>query len=273
MRCHQRLVLSLPFLFLLACGGSEPPEEQPGADASTEPAEATVAPDGHSSRIALDWAGSYSGVLPCASCPGIETVVTLNEDGTFERSMLYIDESPVPETDGGTFTWNDAGSTVVLGTADAEPQHYQVGENVLFHLDREGQRVTGDLAAKYMLHKHLRDPEIEGRRWKLVELGGNPVEAGQAERRAVLELHADDAIAAGNTSCNSFSGPYAIKAGQRISFGPNMAVTRMACPDSSLESAFLEMLQQVDHYTVSDEGMLSLNRARIAPLARFEPGR
>jgi hypothetical protein len=31
------------------------------------------------------------------------------------------------------------------------------------------------------------------------------------------------------------------------------------------------MLKQVDNYTLSDEGMLSLNRARMAPLARFAP--
>ena len=29
--------------------------------------------DMHTSQISLDWAGTYSGVLPCASCEGIET--------------------------------------------------------------------------------------------------------------------------------------------------------------------------------------------------------
>ncbi|WP_438946633.1 copper resistance protein NlpE N-terminal domain-containing protein, partial [Sediminibacterium sp.] len=27
----------------------------------------------HEAQNSLDWQGSYSGVLPCASCPGIET--------------------------------------------------------------------------------------------------------------------------------------------------------------------------------------------------------
>ncbi|MFU8831928.1 MAG: copper resistance protein NlpE N-terminal domain-containing protein, partial [Wenzhouxiangella sp.] len=34
-----------------------------------------------SSRLSLDWVGTYSGVVPCASCPGIETSITLNDDG------------------------------------------------------------------------------------------------------------------------------------------------------------------------------------------------
>lgn len=103
MRFTYQLVLSLLFVFLVACGRNEPPAGQTAADNATEPdthvaapTQETAPPDGHSSRTSLDWAGRYSGVLPCASCPGIETVVTLNNDGTFERSMLYIDESPIP---------------------------------------------------------------------------------------------------------------------------------------------------------------------------------
>src|SRR5690606_25167905 len=113
-------------------------------------------------------------------------------------------------------------------------------------------------------------PSIEGKRWKLVELRGEPVEPGQAGREAVLTLRAEDSFAAGNASCNAFSGKYSIKSGQQIGFGRNMAVTRMACPDMSIESAFLEVLMMADNYSLNDDGMLSLNRARMAPLARFE---
>ena len=31
----------------------------------------------HNSRNALDWAGTYEGVLPCADCPGIQTRLSL----------------------------------------------------------------------------------------------------------------------------------------------------------------------------------------------------
>ena len=201
------------------------------------PTEEPASPDAHTSRNSLDWAGTYSGVLPCASCPGIETLITLHEDGTFERSLLYIDEQPVAQTDSGTFTWSDSGGAITLNAGDAEAQQYQVGENALFHLDRNGERITGDLASQYVLQKHLHDPAIEDKRWKLVELRGKPVESGQA----FLTLRAVDSVASGNSSCNSFSGRYAIKSGQRISFDRHMAVTMMACPDMSIESAFLEV--------------------------------
>ncbi|MGH8165928.1 MAG: META domain-containing protein, partial [Woeseiaceae bacterium] len=114
------------------------------------------------------------------------------------------------------------------------------------------------------------DPSIEGKGWKLVELRGKPVELGRAGRDAVLTLRAEDSVASGNASCNTLSGKYAIKNGQQISFARNMAVTMMACPDMSIESTFLEVLKMADNYSLSDDGMLGLNRARMAPLARFE---
>ena len=42
---------------------------------------------------------------------------------------------------GGAFTWNAAGSKVALGTGE-DAQQYQVGENRLFQLDRNGERIT-----------------------------------------------------------------------------------------------------------------------------------
>lgn len=277
MRCKHLVGLSMLLLLAASCARDEMPAEQEAADTasqseatSTMPAGKSARPDGYTSNNSLDWAGTYSGVLPCADCPGIETVVTLRNDGTYERSTFYIDEAAIPQTGTGTFTWDETGNKIVLDTEDDEIVKYQVGENQLFHLDRDGQRITSDLAAHYVLKKHLHDPAIEGKRWKLVELRGKPVELGQVGQDAVLTLRAEDSVATGNTSCNTFSGRYAIKSGQQISFGRNMAVTMKACPDMSIESAFLEMLKMADNYSLSDDGMLSLNRARMAPLARFE---
>jgi len=264
---HYKLLLifSLTLSLAIGCARDEAPAELTSADAKPLALESAM-PDAHNSNNSLDWAGSYSGVVPCASCPGIETRITLHDDGRFDRSMHYIDESPVATTDNGTFTWNAAGSKVTLGTG-GHAQQYQVGENRLFHLDSNGERITGDLAGQYVLEKHVRDPAIEDKSWKLVEVRGQPLESGKAS----LTLRADDSVASGNASCNTFNGRYAIKNGQRIRFERNMAVTMMACPDMSIEAAVLETLQQVDNYAVGQDGSLSLSRARMAPLARFVP--
>ncbi len=262
---------SLCFLLLLACvamvlAACGPDNGTSATDATTP---SPMASDGHSSRSSLDWAGTYSGVTPCADCPGIRTTVHLANDGSFERTLVYIDRSPVPEVETGSFSWNEAGSTVILESLDGGTQQYQVGENRLFQLDRDGKRISGALEDQYVLDQHVGDPSIEGKRWALSELGGTPVEGGADKQPAFLVLSVDSGTASGNTSCNSFNGPYAIMTGNRISFGENMAMTMMACPDMATEQAFLDVLRSAENYAVK-EGELSLNRARMAPLARFE---
>ncbi|HLT89939.1 MAG TPA: copper resistance protein NlpE N-terminal domain-containing protein [Woeseiaceae bacterium] len=254
-------------LLVLSSACSTPGEPADTAAATeTEPDSMAMTEDAHSSRNSLDWAGTYSGILPCADCPGIETTVTLHADGRYERRMVYLERSVAPLTDAGSFSWNAAGSAVTLHEAGGEGgQQFKVGENTLIHLDQEGRPITGELARHYVLHKHLQDPAIEGKRWRLVELRGRPVEAGKG---AFLVLDPERGLASGNASCNSFSGAYAIKSGNRISLG-DMAVTMMACPDMAIEEQFLDVLRRADNYTVAD-GVLSLNRARMAPLARFE---
>ena len=43
----------------------------------------------------------------------------------------------------------------------------------------------------------------------------------------------------------------------------------MACPDMSMENQFIEVLGRADNYSILGD-KLSLNKARMAPLARFE---
>ncbi len=247
--------------------GNEP-ASTPAAGARAEPNVSQTPADGHSSRGSVGWAGAYSGIIPCADCPGIRTTVTLHGDGRFERTRFYLERGAPPQAEAGQFAWNAAGSAITLQEPDGGGQQYKVGENVLFHLDRDGNPITGDLARRYVLRKHLRDAEIEGVTWTLIELEGRPLDGGAPGGRPSLLLDSARSTASGSASCNTFSGAYAITIGNRISFGPNLAVTMMACPDMSTEDEFLAMLRSVDNYAVTD-GVLSLNRARMAPRAKF----
>ncbi|MCU0924056.1 MAG: copper resistance protein NlpE [Burkholderiaceae bacterium] len=91
----------------------------------------------HNSRNALDWAGVYEGVTPCADCPGIRTRLTLLGDGRFELSTQYIDRQPAPQTVQGRFSWNTAGSTITLEGAGGGRQ-FRVGEGRLLQLNHDG---------------------------------------------------------------------------------------------------------------------------------------
>ncbi|MCS4436280.1 copper resistance protein NlpE [Aquiflexum gelatinilyticum] len=115
--------------------------------------EESVANDGHNSSNSLDFFGTYKGIIPCADCEGIEIVVELGTGNSYSKKSTYLgkENQNVIES-SGTFTWNEAGNTITL-TGEAIPNQYFVGENILFHLDVEGNRITGDLAEKYQLIK------------------------------------------------------------------------------------------------------------------------
>jgi uncharacterized lipoprotein NlpE involved in copper resistance len=116
--------------------------------------ESSPMPDtAHNSQNSLDYTGTYTGVLPCADCPGIKTEITLNADGSFTKKMTYLEskEGGIFK-DKGTFSWDAAGKRITLEGILA-PNHYFVGENTLTQLDREGKKVEGDLANLYVLKK------------------------------------------------------------------------------------------------------------------------
>jgi len=111
---------------------------------------------GDNSRTSLDWNGTYLGNLPCASCEGIETKLTLNTDGTYHYTTHYFGLNDALEHEFlGKFTWDETGSNITLHGVNGIPGKYKVGENQLWHLDMNGNRITGDLADRYILKKQF----------------------------------------------------------------------------------------------------------------------
>jgi uncharacterized lipoprotein NlpE involved in copper resistance len=108
-------------------------------------------PDMHTSKVSLDWAGVYEGVLPCADCPGIKTRLTLARDGTYELSSLYLDRQVEPRIVRGRFSW-DAGGNAITLDANGDEQRFAVGEGRLSQLNRDGSP-TGAQAPNRVLKR------------------------------------------------------------------------------------------------------------------------
>lgn len=115
------------------------------------------------------------------------------------------------------------------------------------------------------------DDGITEKYWKLIEIEGQPVVVDnrmRAEPHIILKK--EDNRITGTSGCNTFNGTYEIKAPNGISFS-KMASTMMACLNMDIENKMLHVFEITDNYTLSSDGKyLSLNRARMAPLARFE---
>lgn len=203
-------------------------------------------------------------VLPCADCEGIDTVVILAEDGTYSTHSKYLGKDYEVFPEEGRFAWNEQGNTITL--MGREPARYFVDENRLTRPALDGSPIAGALAENYVLDKLAGG--VTERYWKLIELNGQPIPA--LRRGPYLILMAADGRVNGFGGCNTFTGSYKInEAVSRISFD-QVASTMMACPSGmDVKRAFHDALRAVDNYSFDGE-RLTLNRARMAPLARFE---
>jgi heat shock protein HslJ len=115
----------------------------------------------------------------------------------------------------------------------------------------------------------VRDQKITGKQWKLIELSGKKitVNTGQISEPR-FTLSAENSRINGHGGCNSFSGTYELSEGNRIRFS-KMVSTMMACGNMETEYGLLKVLEAADNYTINGD-TLSLNKARMAPLAKFK---
>jgi heat shock protein HslJ len=221
----------------------------------------------HSSQTALDWSGNYEGTLPCADCEGIRTLLVLNKDQTFILKTQYLGKVKTPFESKGSIIWSADGNIITLKSTNNYNIRYQVGENKLWQLDQNGEKISGELADHYILNKQANP--ITEKYWKLVSLKGKPIDKEKKtikEPFFILKLNNDQIV--GHGGCNSFSGKYELKEGNRIIISKLMS-TLMACPANEIEIEFVKILESVDNYTIQGD-TLFLQKARMAPLARFE---
>ena len=111
-----------------------------------QPAQDTMAVAGDNTQTSVDWNGTYKGTIPCASCPGIETTLTLNNDKTYTLESNYLEEKDGKTTDKGTFEFDSTGSFFTLkNAADAKDQKiFFVGEGNVWMVTKVGDREMKD---------------------------------------------------------------------------------------------------------------------------------
>jgi heat shock protein HslJ len=104
------------------------------------------------------------------------------------------------------------------------------------------------------------DEPIEGPSWLLVQLGDQPVDAGNDPRRdAQIVFDRGNGRVSGSGGCNRFSGGFT-RAGSRLQIS-QLAATKMACLDGARtanETQFLQALQTTASYRLVAPGRLLL---------------
>jgi len=94
---------------------------------------------------------TYSGVTPCADCPGIEYYLLIEEDG-FKELKWYRDRSPEPFEQRGE--WVLQGDTLTIYDENNEPlNRFLYNEDQLMMLSRQGEQITGELAEMHVIER------------------------------------------------------------------------------------------------------------------------
>ncbi|QNP40368.1 copper resistance protein NlpE [Lysobacter solisilvae (ex Woo and Kim 2020)] len=102
------LLAVLSTIAVAACKPEQPPAEAAMPAATAEPVAPVAvesAPAAAPADVPFDtkgFAGVFTGTLPCADCPGIDTRVALNRDGTYQIEETYQGK---PERFSGDGTW------------------------------------------------------------------------------------------------------------------------------------------------------------------------
>ncbi len=209
----------------------------------------------HNSMNSLDWAGRYEGTLPGKNKVPEPVVLVLKEDLSYEMTRNG------QKSEGG-FAWAPDGGKIVI---PEQALYLFVGEDFMKAVTRKGKEVEG---GRYRLEKTA-DTGIREKYWKLIELNGRPVSVREGGREPHLIIKQEGDRVTGHSGCNGFSGTCELNEDTgRIRFS-KMAATRMACIGDNTEGDFFKALEQADNFT-TDGKFLSLNKARMAPLARFE---
>ncbi|AZA79412.1 META domain-containing protein [Chryseobacterium sp. G0186] len=110
--------------------------------------------------------------------------------------------------------------------------------------------------------------DITGKKWKLTELNGQPIQLKNSKNNPYFKLNMDGMRYEGHAGCNGLGGTFEIKPDiMRIKFNQGMS-TMMACEDLDIENQFTKAILAADNYSVNGN-TLTLNKARMAPLAKF----
>ena len=225
----------------------------------------TSVPDpAHNSRNAIDWAGTYEGVTPCADCPGIRMRLSLQPDGRFALSTQYLDRQVAPQTVLGPFSWNLTGDTVTL-EGDGGGRQFRVGEGRLLLLDRDGGVPSWSAPNRVLTRQPAADAgtsapkppagkadaslaqALRDNRWTLqaaTGADGKPLDALLVPGHPFV-MNFDGERIGVQGGCNQMSGSWRFDPGNQLKVGP-LASTMKACetPLMAADKAMSALLAQ-----------------------------
>lgn len=98
--------------------------------------------------------GLYTGVIPCADCPGIQVRINFLPDSTYSETMNYLERVSVFSDTG---RWRKSDSIVtIFASADSGRgvrQFKILSDSSIIFLDGDGKIISGPLQSNYILRR------------------------------------------------------------------------------------------------------------------------
>jgi copper homeostasis protein (lipoprotein) len=201
----------------------------------------------------------FTGILPCADCEGIQTMVRINENNTYYRESMHNGKSDEIFISEGTYVWKK--NSICLTSVDSDIQVYLFKDNKLFLVKEP--KINADTSTQMYLQ--FNKDELQEKYWKLLELNGKLVTVNSDNKREphiIFKILNNRVV--GNSGCNGFSSTYRISKSNGIHISDILS-TKMACMEVTIENEFFTAIENANGYfIVSDTLNLSRNHQTIA---------
>jgi heat shock protein HslJ len=109
--------------------------------------------------------------------------------------------------------------------------------------------------------------DLHTTRWVLYTLEAQPITVSP-DREIYLQLSATETQVEGQAGCNTFRGSFELPGESKLRFS-HLLTTRMACPELSLETRFIQSLYDTRMYRISGDTLRLYGDKTAAPLAAF----
>ncbi len=117
----------------------------------------------------------FTGTLPCASCPGIDTHLLVDSTGFREVNRYIGEEDGLFATYG---TWETSADSLFLNSDGGSYKTYLMENDTLRMLDQNGNKIEGDLEENYLLTYSDMENQIRKRHEELRQRGFKFIAAG-----------------------------------------------------------------------------------------------
>ena len=106
-----------------------------------------------SQKSSTNFSGTFSGLIPCADCPGIEVTLSFSPDSSFIESMVYQERSSSFKDSG---QWIKDGKLIEVryNNKKASPHYFLIkSDSIIAWLDADKKEIEGPLKDHYILKK------------------------------------------------------------------------------------------------------------------------